>query len=30
LTGLCLTGDYSDLTNWAFPDGAVIASGQFW
>jgi len=29
LTGLCLTGDYSDLTNWAFPDGAVIASGQF-
>jgi hypothetical protein len=29
LTGLYLTGDYSDLTNWAFPSGAVINPGQF-
>ena len=29
LTGLYLTSDYSNLTNWAFPSGAVIAPGQF-
>jgi hypothetical protein len=29
LTGLCLTTNYTDLTNWAFPSGAVISPGQF-
>jgi hypothetical protein len=29
LTNLCLTTNYSDLTYWAFPAGAVIAPGQF-
>ena len=29
LTGLYLTSNYSNLTNWAFPSGAVIAPGQF-
>jgi hypothetical protein len=29
LTGLCLTGNYSNLTNWIFPSGAVITPGQF-
>ncbi len=29
LTNLYLAGDYSNLTNWAFPSGAVIAPGQF-
>jgi regulation of enolase protein 1 (concanavalin A-like superfamily) len=29
LTGLCLGTNYTDLTNWAFPSGAVITPGQF-
>jgi hypothetical protein len=29
LTNLFLTGNYSNLTNWAFPSGAVISAGQF-
>jgi hypothetical protein len=29
LTGLYLTGNYSNLTNWAFPSGAAISPGQF-
>ena len=29
LTNLYLAGDYSNLTNWTFPSGAVIAPGQF-
>jgi hypothetical protein len=29
LTGLCLGTNYTDLTNWAFPSGAVITAGQF-
>ncbi len=29
LTGLFLTGNYTNLTNWAFPSGAVISPGQF-
>jgi hypothetical protein len=29
LTGLYLTDDYSNLTNWAFPDGATVSPGQF-
>jgi Lamin Tail Domain/CotH kinase protein len=29
LTNLYLTGDYTDLTNWAFPVGASINPGQF-
>ncbi|HEV7926136.1 MAG TPA: lamin tail domain-containing protein, partial [Verrucomicrobiae bacterium] len=29
LSGLYLTSDYSDLTNWAFPSGTSISPGQF-
>ena len=29
LSGLYLSDSYSDLTNWAFPDDASIAPGQF-
>jgi hypothetical protein len=29
LAGLCLTGNYANLTNWVFPTGAVITNGQF-
>ena len=29
LTGLFLSTNYSDLTNWAFPSGASISPGQF-
>jgi hypothetical protein len=29
LTNLYLTGSYANLTNWAFPSGAVITPGQF-
>jgi len=29
LTNLYLSGTYSNLTNWAFPSGAVISAGQF-
>jgi hypothetical protein len=29
LTGLYLSSDYSNLTNWSFPSGAAISPGQF-
>ena len=29
MTGLYLTGNYSNLTNWAFPSGAAINPGQY-
>ena len=29
LSGLCLSGNYTNLTNWAFPTNASIAAGQF-
>jgi hypothetical protein len=29
LTGLYLTSDYADLTNWAFPSAATISPGQY-
>ncbi len=29
LAGLCLSGNYASLTNWAFPSGATISPGQF-
>ena len=29
LNGLYLSDDYSNLTNWAFPPGAIIHAGQF-
>jgi hypothetical protein len=29
LDGLYLSGNYTNLTNWAFPSGRTIAAGQF-